>query len=216
MMFDIDCQWLTQFSGLQIANLLARVCVWWMPTTHSPFTGQIKRHKMSMCEFLVQFSFALHTLTLGRQSAVGDGGWRLGGILWERTPSIWVNATKPPPSSHFPFKAHQEIEEAPRRGKLIPFLHCGLRFPNNGDPPVGFGASQDVHLFKGRGWGGGPSGVNLNCLPKQSETNSHKTFWPNPTSNIFDISTKLSHKLKPQWQDFSHTTNKLILMRGCP
>ena len=53
---------------------------------------------------------------------------------------------------------HQKIDVAPH-GKLIPFLHCGRWFPNNGDPPVGLADSQDVHLFKGRGRGGGLSRV---------------------------------------------------------
>ena len=91
------------------------------------------------------------------------------------------------PASTLP---HQEIEAAPH-GKLIPFLHCGLRFPNNGDPPAGIGVSQDVHLFKGRGRGGGLSRVNLTVFSNNLDTFG-ETFWPTPISNI-----NQSHKTPP-------------------
>lgn len=111
--------------------------------------------------------------------------------------AIWVNATKSTHNithhpTHHPASTlpHQEIEAAPH-GKLIPFLHCGLRFPNNGDPPAGIGVSQDVHLFKGRGRGGGLSRVNLTVFSNNLDTFG-ETFWPTPISNI-----NQSHKTPP-------------------
>ena len=93
----------------------------------------------------MRFWLDAHTLKLGRQFAVAMGPENMGANPID----LGLDAS---PSNH------QKIDLAPH-GKLIPFLHCGLGFPNNGDPPAGFGASQDVHLFKGRGRGGGLSGV---------------------------------------------------------
>ena len=106
-------------------------------------------------------SFWLDAHKLGRQFAVAMGSREYG----SQTHRFGLVAS---PSNH------QKIDVAPH-GKLIPFLHCGRRFPNNGDPPVGLADSQDVHLFKGRGRGGGPSGVALTVFPNNLR-HSEKVF----------------------------------------
>lgn len=134
-----------------------------------------------------------------RQTICG-GWWGLAAYGSEPHRFGWMRPNPP----HHPTSpsTHQEIEAAPR-GKLIPFLHCGLRFPNNGDPPAGFGASQDVHLFKGRGRGGGLSGVNLTAFPNNLDT-FRETFWPTAISNI-----NQSQKSSPNGRIFLSSIDKV-------
>ena len=123
---------------------------------HSPIKcRKVFWNILSWCEFLAGGSQV-------RQAVCGGDGSREYGSQPHR---FGLDAS---PSNH------QKIDLAPH-GKLIPFLHCGRRFPNNGDPPVGLADSQDVHLFKGRGRGGGPSGVALTVFPNNLR-HSEKVF----------------------------------------
>ena len=112
----------------------------------------------------------------------GDGGWQhmganpvdLGdlGDLGDQTHPIILLPLRPPGGDR---------SGAPWKIDSISTLWS--QFPNNGDPPAGFAASQDVHLFKGRGRGGGLSGANLTVFSKNLDT-FRETFWPTPISNI--------------------------------
>ena len=101
----------------------------------------------------------------------GDGGWQhMGanpvdlGDLGDQTHPIILLPLRPPGGDR---------SGAPWKIDSISTLWS--QFPNNGDPPAGFGASQDVHLFKGRGRGGGPSGVALTVFPNNLR-HSEKVF----------------------------------------